>query len=182
MNLLIQHIDLYKILYTIDPNAADRLHKQAETHSHEPSHDHGHCGHKFHTIPLRDNMTQLERVAAEVTSRTHLYSILTKYVEQTALTFNNIKTKGIKDGLLFDKDTEKHLLGEVLTESITRILVSEINAKYRKEEETTSKQPLLLAHPSGYKETTNPELDSLPGDKIAELMHEDYCIIDNFMP
>lgn len=63
---------------------------------------------------------------------------------------------------------------------MTRLLVSEINAKYRKEEETTSKQPLLLAHPSGYREAINSELDILPGDKIAELMKDDYCVIDNF--
>ena len=153
---------------------------------HEHSHDHGHCSHKFHTIPLRDNMTQLESIAAEVTSRSHLYNILPRYVEHTAATFNNIKLKGIKvnftqDGLPFDKDTEKQLLEQVLTESVTRFLVSEINAKYRKEEETTSKQPLLLAHPSGYREETNSELDILPGEKIAELMKDDYCVIDNFL-
>jgi hypothetical protein len=181
MNLIIKHIDIYKILYTIDPSAADRFKRQMEAMPHEHSHDHGTCSHKFHTIPLRDNMTQLESIAAEVTSRSHLYNILPRYVEQTAATFNNIKSKGIKDGLPFDKDMEKHLLEQVLTESVTRILVSEINTKYRKEEETTSKQPLLLAHPSGYREETNSELDILPGEKIAELMKDDYCIIDNFL-
>ena len=172
MELIIEHIDVHKIIYLIDRSAAQKF--KEKTH-------HGDCSHKHHSIELNENTTTLERLVSEVTSRSNLYKILPKLLDQTAEIFENIKNKGKKDGLLLDSETEKKLVSQVLEEALTRKLTQEVNLVNRQEEETFSKQPLLLAYPSGYKEEENTELDVLTGDTIRELMENNFAIQDGLL-
>jgi hypothetical protein len=121
----------------------------------------------------------LEKLVAEVTSRSSLYSILPSYLDQVSTIFENIKAKGRKDGLEMDKDTEKKVLAQVLEEGLTRRLVQEVNKLNRKEEETFSKQPMLLAYPSGYREKAFCELDALTIPTVQSLMENDWAVQDD---
>ena len=173
MELLIEHIDVHKVIYLIDREAAQKF--------KEKTHGGGHCGHKHHSIELNESTTHLEKLVAEVTSRSSLYAILPSYLDQVSLIFENIKAKGKKDKLEMDKDTEVKVLEQVLEEGLTRRLVQEVNKLNRKEEETFSKQPMLLAYPSGYREKCNEELDYLPMETVSTLMEQDWAIQDDFL-
>lgn len=172
MELLIEHIDVHKVIYLIDREAAQKF--KEKTHG-------GGCSHKHNTIELNEHTTHLEKLVSEVTSRSSLYSILPSYLDQVSQIFENIKLKGKKDHLEMDSETEKKVLGQVLEEGLTRRLVQEVNKLNRKEEETCSKQPLLLAYPSGYKEETNAELDYLTINTVQSLMESDWAIQDEFL-
>lgn len=127
-------------------------------------------------------MSQLERTLAELMSRSSLYEFLPAFVTSTSRIYANVTTKGLKDGLVLDTDTEKQLMKEVIQEALQRTLVEEVNKRYRREDGTESKQPLLLAHPSGYAESTNPALDMLESACIAGLMERDWACQDSFLP
>jgi hypothetical protein len=172
LDLLIEQIDVHKIIYLIDRSAAQKF--KEKTHG-------GSCTHKHHTIELNEHTTTLERIVSEVTSRTNLYKILPQFLDQTSEIFEKIKSKGRADGLVLDSETEKKILEQVLEESITRKIVQEINLVNRQEEEVFSKQPLLLAYPSGYREDFNAELDILTSDTVRDLMEKDYAIQHNFL-
>lgn len=172
LELVIENIDVHKVIYLIDRSAAQKF--KEKTH-------HGDCSHKHHSIELNENTTTLERLVSEVTSRSNLYRILPGFLEQTATVFERIKEKGREDGLVLEGETEKKVLTQVLEEAITRRLVMEVNAVNRKEEESFSKQPLLLAYPSGYKEETNAELEFLSQDTVKELMENDLAVQDGIL-
>jgi len=127
-------------------------------------------------------MSQLERTLAELTSRSSLYEFLPVFVTSTSRIYANVTSKGLKDGLVLDTDTEKQLTKDVIQEALQRTLVEEVNKRYRREDGTESKQPLLLAHPSGYTETTNPALDLIEPTCIAGLMDRDWAYQDSFLP
>lgn len=171
LELFIEHLDVHKIIYLIDRSAAQKF--KEKTHG-------GGCGHKHHSIELNENTTSLERLVAEVTSRSHLYMMIPSFIQQTSEIFEKIKSKGKQDGLVWDTETEKKVLEQVFDEAISRRLVAEVNAKYRKEEESFSKQPMLLAYPSGYKEETNTELNVLGIDTVQGLMENDMAYVDDF--
>ena len=82
---------------------------------------------------------------------------------------------------MLDGETEKKVLTQVLEEAVTRRLVMEVNAVNRQEEECFSKQPLLLAYPSGYKEPANAELELLSGEMVRELMENDIALWDGML-
>lgn len=127
-------------------------------------------------------MSQLERTLAELIGRSSMYELLPSFATSTSRIYANVIAKGQKDGLVLDLDTEKQLTKEVIAEAIQRTLVEEVNKRYRREDGSESKQPLLLAHPSGYTETTNPTLDILESACIAGLMERDWAYQDSFLP
>lgn len=182
LHLMIESIDIYKTMILIDRVAANKY--QARSHSKQ-SHNHQHvdhgCSHKDHSIVLDEDSSALERVFAQVTSRSRLYELLPSVAQQTADIFKNIKEKGVKDGLPLDDEMESQLLKQVMEESMSRRIQTEVNAIYRHEEEIFSKQPLLFAHPSGFQESINKELDLLKQETMVNLMTQDFAIQDNFI-
>lgn len=108
LDLLIRHIDVHKVLYMLDPNAAQRHHSQQHQHDHGSEHGHGHG--QRHTIEFREDMTPLEQYVAEATSRSNLLEMLPELAERIASTYNSIKSKGLADGLLLDEETERQIL------------------------------------------------------------------------
>mmetsp|Transcript_11028 Transcript_11028/g.21612 ORF Transcript_11028/g.21612 Transcript_11028/m.21612 type:complete len:129 (-) Transcript_11028:1910-2296(-) len=126
-------------------------------------------------------MTELETIVAEVTSRTNLYRAIGKFAEETARTFENIKQKGLSEGLVMDAETEVEVLGKVIDESIMRFLQKEVNKLHRSEEKTISRQPLLLAHPSGYTHDINRDLDILSSSLMSDLINSDLGTQERFL-
>lgn len=182
VDFLITQIDVYKVLYLLDPPTAQKF----KAHSHEVHHDHE-CSHVHHestsyAVPIRADMSQLERTLAEMTNRSSLYELLPAFVTNTSRIYENVTRKGQEDGLTLDTDTEKQLTKEVIVESLQRTLVEEVNRRYRREDNTESRQPLLLAHPSGYKETANADLNLLESETLATLMASDWAYQDSFFP
>ena len=172
LELLIDHIDVHKVIYLIDRSAAQKF--KEKTHS-------GDCSHKHHSIELNENTTTIEKLVAEVINRSNLYRILPSFLQQTSDVFERIKSKGKEDGLVWDTEAEQKVFEQVLEEAITRRLVQEVNLLNRQEEESFSKQPLLLAYPSGFKEDANRELNFLTIDTVQALMEEDIAIQDNIL-
>ena len=160
------------MIYLIDRSAAQKF--KEKSHHHD-------CSHKHHSIELNENTTALEKLVAEATSRSNLYRILPSLIEQTSGIFDRIKQKGKEDKLVWDTETEKKVMDQILEEAITRRLVQEVNLLNRQEEECFSKQPLLLAYPSGYKEDMNAELNYLTQETVQELMENDVAIQDDFL-
>ncbi|CAG9317267.1 unnamed protein product [Blepharisma stoltei] len=185
LNFMIESIDIYKILLLIDRVAAQKyqakLHSKPSRHDHDHGHEEHGCSHKAHSIVLDQDSTTLEKVLAQATSRSRLYELLPEIAKQAADIFKNIKEKGLKDGLTMDEDTEKQVLKQLMEEAMSRRIQTEVNSTYRREEETFSKQPMLFAHPSGFQETVNKELDILTQETMESLMTRDYAIQDNFL-
>ena len=173
LDLLIEQIDVHKIIYLIDRSAAQKF--------KEKTHEGGCSSHKHHSIELNENTTTLERLVSEVTSRSNLLRILPSFIGQITEVFERIKTKGKEDGLELHGETLTKVLTQVLEEAITRRIVQEVNAVNRKEEESFSKQPLLLAYPSGYRESENSELDILTQETVRILMEEDFAIQEGLL-
>jgi hypothetical protein len=179
MEVVIGRIDIYKLLYLIEPNTAAKFRNRH--HDHEDCSGHKHNTSKDYLVSYRPDMTELETIVAEVTSRSNLYRLLGRFVEETSKIFENIKQKGIRDGLVLDLETEKEVLGKVIEEAIMQFLTREVNALHRTEEKTVSRQPLLLAHPSGYTGTANSDLEALDGDLIRGLMSTDWGFHPHFL-
>ena len=180
VDFMLEQIDVHKVLYLLDPNVAQQF--KAHSHEHGDECSHAHHESRYYSVHMREDLTPLERALAQVISRSHLYEILPAFAQQTGRMLKNIKQKGIEDHLIFDLETEKQLTKEVITESLQRTLVEEVNKVYRKEDGTESKQPLLLAHPTGYREVVNRELNVLESEAVARFMTNDYVVVDNFLP
>lgn len=58
-----------------------------------------------------------------------------------------------------DKETEKEILSKCLYECVNNYLYDEIKKRLIVEEQTYSKQPLLLAHPSSVKAMKGGRMD-----------------------
>lgn len=126
-------------------------------------------------------MSELETIVAEVTSRTSLYRLIGQFAEDTSKVFEQIKEKGLRDGLVLDAETTKEVYGKVIEESVMRFLIREVNKLHRSEEKTFARQPLLLAHPSGYTHEVNRDLESLSSDLISNLINSDIGTQERFL-
>ena len=77
-----------------------------------------------------------------------LYRNLPKILETVNQAFNRILAKGKAQGQECDPDTEKEILGRCMMECVNKMAYEEVKHLMVKEEQSYSKQPLLVAHPS----------------------------------
>jgi len=172
LDIVVESVDVYKVLYLIDRSTASKF-KQKE-------HSHGGC-HKHNKLELSEDSSSLERTLAGVISRSYLHEKLPEFVSSTSCIYNNIRKKGLEDGLPLDEETEKDLIKRVIEEATRRFVVNEVNKITAREDETFSKQPLLLAHPSNYSEPVNAELDILSGETLQRFIECDWAVQSNFI-
>ena len=65
-------------------------------------------------------------------------------------------------------------------ESLHKVMTDALKKTIVKEEQTYSKQPMLLAHPSSVKAIKGGRLDQLLNDSVKEFMDKGYCIVNDF--
>ena len=170
-------INVYKLLFCIDQTEADHFKNRNMYYhqEHEKSSKHstksGSCCGSFYSkiyIPEKER-TILERKCAEITHKIYIKSNLENLMNNLSQSFENIKKGGIKDNLNWNSEAEQYILTEVLREGVHNFFLSNFRKEIQKEEKNFSKQPLLLATPSIWKEK-HPEIDLkfLLGDTIND--------------
>ena len=129
-------MDIYKILYLVDPEIASDYLKSAHTgHDHgEEAHDH----HHVHTSFNKEPSNNVERALVETITRGTLTGMVPEFVKSTGSIYNNVTSKGFKEGLSLDRESEVEMVKNLFKESITRMIVQKISTAHRKEEKVTS--------------------------------------------
>lgn len=75
---------------------------------------------------------------------------LHKILDDANKSYQGILAKGRAQGMEIDPESDRHVVHKCLFETTNKYIVEEIKSVMVNEEQTYSKQPLLLAHPSGY--------------------------------
>lgn len=205
-------INLYRILYEVDPREADKFQslnhyyfdqshcktgKCTETHDDHHSHQHSHH-EKHHSEHKHDHnhdevMTQFfipekeltftQKLLYDMHKDYKLQQILPDILDDFAKKFENIKQGGIKDNLAWDDQAEEFVLTKVLAEGLTKALASCLRKEIQRDQHVESKQPLLLATPqSWYEKFPKIKLDFLTPDLIKSLFDKGFAICPNFVP
>ncbi len=199
-------INLYRILYELDPKEADQFQalnhhyydkfhcKQHGNDHHDHEHSHstqhkssGHCHDhekvmKEFYIPEKE-LSFAQKALYEFNKEYKLIEILPSILDDLGKKFENIKQGGIKDNLEWDDKTEEFVLNKVLTEGIIKAFVSLIKKEIQRDQRVESKQPLLLATPqSWYEKFPKIKLDFLDSDTIKSLFDKGFAIKRNFIP
>ena len=67
-----------------------------------------------------------------------------------------------------------------MLETVNRLIFQEVYAELKQSDQSVSKAPGLVAHPSTVMQMPDCNLDQLKGDRFTRLMHEGYVVIENF--
>ena len=65
-------------------------------------------------------------------------------------------------------------------ESLHKVMTDALKKTIVKEEQTYSKQPMLLAHPSSVKASKKSHLNQLSNDSVKEIMDNGYSVVSDF--
>ena len=124
-----------------------------------------------------------------------LYRSLPKLLDTVDQAFNRIVARGRSEGYECDPATEKEILGRCLMECVNKLAFEEVKHLMMREEQSYSKQPLLVAHPSHIKgliaQTEEDEyqaakisgyrLDQLPSSLVSGLLDRGHAIHEGFL-
>lgn len=176
------------MLYFLDPPSADAFKARNEYYhnmKHKPSESNSSscCSAAFAKIYIPDSeLTIMERRMKEIVSKSGLKVLLPKFLEKISNSFSKIKSSGVKEGLKWDDETEKHVLSDVLKEGLQREIIVEMRKLMQSEQKSDSKQPGLYATPSAFIEKYPKfKLETLKNETIADLMKNNFAIQKNFM-
>lgn len=181
-------LNIYRILYFLDPPSADAFKSRNEYYhnlKHNPSESSTSscCSIAFAKIYIPDSeLTIIERRMKEIVSKSGLKVLIPKFLEKISTSFFKIKNSGLKEGLKWDDETEKHVLSDVLKEGLQREIITEMRKLMQSEQKSDSKQPGLYATPSAFiAKYPKFKFETLRNETIAELMKNNFAIQRNFM-
>jgi len=193
-------INLYRILYELDPREADKFqslnhhyfekshHKAGQCHEeHNHAHKHDHC-HDHETVMHQffipeNELTFTQKLLYDLYKDYKLQEILPDILNDFAKKFDNIKQGGIKDNLGWDEQAEQFVLTKVLSEGLTKAIANHIRKEIQKDQRVESKQPMLLATPqSWYEKFPKIKLDFLDPSIIKSIFDKGFAIQKEFVP
>jgi len=128
-------------------------------------------------------MSALEKeINSILASSTFFQSNLLSILDKTNDAYRHITAKGKLQRLPIDSETDKEILQKCLYEATNRLIIDNVRESLAKDDASYSKQPLLLAHPSGVKSVyKNARLDQLQKETIEEFMKDDIAVVDHFL-
>lgn len=108
----------------------------------------------------KDQQSILEKeIHSLIKSKLFWQDSLMPVLELVNKSISNLKQRGKAAGLEFDEETEKEVLSKCIYESLHKVMSEALKKTIVKEEQSYSKQPLLLAHPSSVKSMKGGRLD-----------------------
>jgi hypothetical protein len=147
-----QFVDIPKIISFVDPNRVSEFKKRNQL-AHMAKHTHdsqeGGCCSVQNKIYIEDkDLTSLDRVISEVlTSSTFFKANLKDILEKVDMAQKAMTKRANERGMTLDVAMEKELLSKCLMETVNRLIFTKVYAQLKKQDQTYSKQPGLLAHP-----------------------------------
>lgn len=94
------------------------------------------------------DLSSVERAINEVlTSASFFKSNLKEILDKVDAAQKSMKTRAQERGMVLDEAMEKELLSKCLMETVNRQIFSHVYTQLKKQDQTYSKQPGLLAHP-----------------------------------
>jgi len=202
-------INLYRILYELDPREADKFqslnhhyfdksqcksdhcndehnHSDKHSHDHQSSHKHGQCDHeevmKQFYIPEKE-LTFTMKLLYDLYKDYKFQEVLPEILDDFSKRFENVKQGGIRDNLGWDEQAEQFVLSKVLSEGLTKAIANYIRKEIQKDQRVESKQPMLLATPqSWYEKFPKIKLEFLDPSIIKSIFDKGFAIQKNFVP
>lgn len=126
-----------------------------------------------------------------------LYRNLPKLLDTVDQAYNRIVARGRSEGYECDAATEKEILGRCLMECVSKMAYEEVKHLMMREEQSYSKQPLLVAHPSHIKgliaqteeagsdyqaaKISGYRLDQIPSGLLSALLDRGYAVLEGFL-
>mmetsp|Transcript_126972 Transcript_126972/g.201383 ORF Transcript_126972/g.201383 Transcript_126972/m.201383 type:complete len:427 (+) Transcript_126972:42-1322(+) len=142
-------------------------------------HGHGHGGYGGGPQILEGYEADVAaRLIMEHSSPSAFRDRLPEIMERASEIYNNVKTKGERDGLKIDSETEREIVKDVLKECLIRDILKAVNQANSGSHAAGSVDGGLLATPGGYYAG---DLNELQGDCIRGLMEKGYGYQDDFM-
>jgi len=176
-------INLYRILLEVDPKEGDLFQKQNQYYHDKIDGAHHNCKDTMNKFFIPESeMTYCQKILYEMTKDYKLKETLPPILDELYKKYQNIKKGGIKDNLEWNKETEKFVLTQVLTQGIVHMFAKEMRSQLTKENFVDSKQPLLLATPNAwYEKFPKIKLDFLLPDSIKSLIERGFAIQKKFI-
>ena len=147
-----QFVDIPKIISLVDPNRATDFKKRNQL-AHMAKHTHdsqeGSCCSVQNKIYIEQkDLSSVERAINEVlTSASFFKSNLKEILDKVDAAQKSMKNRAQERGMVLDEAMEKELLSKCLMETVNRQIFSHVYTQLKKQDQTYSKQPGLLAHP-----------------------------------
>ena len=181
-----QFVDIPKIISLVDPNRATEFKKRNQL-AHMAKHTHdskeGSCCSVQNKIYIEPkDLSSVEKAINEVlTSASFFKSNLREILDKVDAAQKSMKKRATERCMMLDEAMEKELLSKCLMETVNRQIFSHVYTQLKKQDQTYSKQPGLLAHPQTVVGQSDCNLDQLSTDEFSQFVSQGFVFVKNFL-
>lgn len=187
-----QFVDISKVIGLVDSSRAEEFKKRntAAKIEHDKRHEHEHHDEGAHScaditrqyyIP-EEHMSSVDKaINARVSTATFFKQRIRLILERANTACKSILARAKERGMVIESDQIKELHAKSMLETVNRLIFQEVYAELKRSDQSVSKQPGLLAHPSTVMSMPDCNLDQLSGDRFTTLMQQGYVIVNDFL-
>jgi hypothetical protein len=123
---------------------------------HDHGHNHGHsdsgggcCGELAEYFIPRSEMSSVDRLIDDKIRTDHFFrENMGQILERANMAVESICQKAKAKGMEVNEEARKELLAKSMRETVNRLIFQTVHAELKRNDQTYSKQPGLVAHPA----------------------------------